>query len=136
MVDATKVAQATVVGESAGPRYLHHVRTGRHAFLADEPPVAGGADAAPAPFDYLAAALGACTAITLRMYGERKGWDLGEVRVSIQILRAEQGTRIERKVTVAGPLSDEQRGRLADICERTPVTLVLKSGLPIATELA
>ena len=103
---------------------------------ADEPADNGGGDTGFAPYDLLLSALGACTAITLRMYAERKGWDLKGVQVDLHFYRVDKAEKIDRMVTVAGELSDEQKTRLAEICERTPVTLTLKHGLDIATTLA
>jgi putative redox protein len=112
------------------------VRCGRHELLADERPARGGADAGPMPFEYLLAGLGACTSITLRMYAERKGWEIGAVGVSLSLRQAQEGTRsIDRRVTLSDALSAEQREKLADICEKTPVTLAVKSGLSVRTTL-
>ena len=79
--------------------------------------------------------LGAFTSITLRMYAERKGWSLGTVTVRLKLFREETGIRIEREVALGAELDDDQRARIADICERTPVTLALKSGIAIRTTL-
>ncbi len=103
---------------------------------ADEPADNGGGDTGFAPYDLLLSALGACTAITLRMYAEHKGWDVRGVQVDLHFYRVEKVEKIDRAVIVIGDLSAEQRTRLAEICERTPVTLTLKSGLEIATTLA
>jgi putative redox protein len=129
------VGAVTVAGAGDAPNYVQQIRAGRHELLADEHAAAGGADAGPSPFDYLLAGLGACTSITLRMYAERKGWRLGAVTVQLKLFREETGLRIERHVAVGGELNDEQRARLADICERTPVTLALKGGVEIGTRL-
>jgi len=129
------VAAVTVVGEGDAPRYVQKITAGRHELLADEHASLGGADAGPGPFAYVLSGLGACTSITLRMYAERKGWRLGTVSVRLRFLREETGIRIERDVAVGGELNDDQRARLADICERTPVTLALKSGIDIRTTL-
>ncbi len=125
----------TVVGDTRDPRYLQKIQSGRHSSLADEPRARGGADAGPTPFEYVLSGLGACTSITLRMYAERKGWDLGTVTVALKLLHADGANRIERQVAIDGSLNTEQRARLADICERTPVTLAVKSGIPIQTTL-
>jgi putative redox protein len=129
------VGAVTVAGGGDAPNYVQQIRAGRHELLADEHAATGGADAGPSPFDYLLAGLGACTSITLRMYAERKGWRLGAVTVRLKLFREETGLRIERHVAVGGELNGEQRARLADICERTPVTLALKGGVEIGTRL-
>jgi putative redox protein len=131
----TLVAAVTVAGDAEAPRYVQEIRAGKHALLADEHASLGGADAGPGPFAYVLSGLGACTSITLRMYAERKGWTLGGVTVRLRLFREETGIRIEREVAVGGELNDDQRARLADICERTPVTLALKRGIEIRTTL-
>ena len=115
--------------------YRTEIEVSGHKLVADEPPALGGANAGPAPYDLILAGLGACTAITLRMYADRKDWPLESLDVGLRTVRGEQGLRIERTLTIVG-LDDEQRARLADIAERTPVTLTLKDGLPIHTTLA
>jgi putative redox protein len=106
-----------------------------HRLVADEPKSNGGANVGPAPYDLLLASLGACTAITLRMYADRKGWPLTSLSVELLYVRADKDERITRRLHLRGDLSEEQRARFADIAERTPVTLTLKKGLPISTEL-
>ncbi|MEI9929091.1 MAG: OsmC family protein [Rhizomicrobium sp.] len=98
-------------------------------------PKLGGADAGPAPYEYLLASLGACTAITLRMYAERKEWPLEALEVSLHYERKGDVQHIERTLHFTGALDEGQRTRLADIAERTPVTLTLKGGLAITTAL-
>jgi putative redox protein len=72
---------------------------------------------------------------TLKMYAERKGWPLEALGVSLTFISGEHGDRIERRLDPRGPLDEAQRARLADIAERTPVTLVIKSGVVIDTRL-
>ena len=130
------IAKCNVVGAAEDPNYRQSVRCGRHEMLVDERPARGGADAGPMPFEYLLAGLGACTSITLRMYAERKGWNIGAVAVSLALRQGKEGTRsIERRVTLSAALSAEQQEKLSEVCEKTPVTLAVKSGLGIRTTL-
>lgn len=117
-------------------RYTVRIDASGHKIIADEPKSNGGANTGPAPYDLLLSGLGACTAITLRMYADRKKWDLQSLRVDLHYIREGDQERIERRLHLFGNLSDEQRTRIAEIAERTPVTLTLKRGLPIKTELA
>ncbi|QGZ93717.1 OsmC family protein [Terricaulis silvestris] len=111
------------------------IKTGRHELTADESVVNGGQDAGPEPFALLLSALAACTVVTLKMYAERKQWPLAGVRAHLRYLKGGDGDEIRRTVVVEGPLNEPQRARLAEIAEKTPVTLVLKQGLAINTQL-
>jgi len=112
------------------------IRSGRHVLSADEPPERGGQDAGPTPTDLLLAALAACTGITLRMYAERKSWPVDAVHVVVNGTRsADQTLTVERILTFDAVLTEEQTNRLAEIAERTPVTLSLKSGIAIHTRI-
>lgn len=108
-----------------------------HPIVADEPKAMGGQNAGARPFSLLLAALGACTLITLRMYAERKEWQVVALNVRLRYLRPRAGgaDRIERVLEIVG-LDDRRRAKLADIAERTPVTLAIKSGVAIHTRLA
>ena len=122
--------------DSGTAPYEQTVRIGRHTLISDEPAVVGGGDAGPAPYGLLAASLAACTSITLRMYADRKGWELGSVRVALRHLKtAEGGDEIERDLAFGAPLTDEQRARLAEIADKTPVTKTLTAGVSIRTRL-
>lgn len=128
-------AVSTASVTSTNTNYHHDITTGNHRLVADEPVSAGGQDAGPAPYDFVLSGLGACTAITLRMYAERKGWNLGELSVGLTLLKNHEGeARIERQLKATGELSDEQWTRLLEIAEKTPVTLTLRAGTPISTE--
>ena len=129
------MARATAFIETA--HYATSIDAGGHKIIADEPPSNGGAGAGPAPYDLLLASLSACTAITLKMYADRKRWPLARATVELHFTRdAEKNEKIDRVLHLEGDLSEEQRARFADIAERTPVTLTLKRGLPILTTLA
>lgn len=118
--------------------YATTIETGRqHRLTADEGPELGGKDAGPSPYDLLISALGACTAITLRMYAERKQWQVTSVHADIHFRRGDDKVeRIDRVLRIEGAVDTEQRKRMADIAERTPVTLTLKRSLKIRTTLA
>jgi putative redox protein len=115
--------------------YATRIIVSGHAIIADEPKSNGGGNVGPDPYDLLLSSLAACTAITLRMYAERKEWALRAIAVDLHFVRQNKEERIERKITLDGELNHEQRARIAEIAEKTPVTLTLKRGLPIATEL-
>ncbi len=115
-------------------QYRTEIEVGGHALVADEPAALSGGAMGPAPYDLLLASLGVCTAITLRMYADRKGWPLESVEVALHLSGKEEKS-IERVLTIVG-LDDEQSARLADIAEHTPVTLTLKGGIGIQTRLA
>jgi putative redox protein len=113
-----------------------------HSLTADEPPP-DGADEGPNPYELLLSALGACTAMTVTLYADRKGWPLEGVEVTLQHAKihaqdcAECETRegyldrIDKQLTFRGDLSDEQRQRLADIAERCPVQRTLQREIVI-----
>jgi putative redox protein len=116
--------------------YATAIAAGHHQFTADEGPELGGKDAGPAPYDLLVSALGACTVITLRMYAERKQWPVTAVHADIHFVRQDKVESIDRTLRIEGNLDDEQKKRMADIAERTPVTLTLKRSMEIRTNLA
>jgi putative redox protein len=120
---------------STGTDYLHRIRAGHFDLSSDEPKALGGQGAAPAPFDYYLAALAACTAITLRMYAQRKGWNLGEFRAQLELTRDDDGKVFIRRILHSDQaLSDEQWQRLLEIVEKTPVTKAMREGAQITTE--
>jgi len=114
-----------------------------HHLTSDEPQDAGGDDNGPDPYELLLSALGACTAITVRMYAQRKGWPLESVEVALQHERihaedcAECDTpegfldKITKLITLRGPLDTEQRQRLMDVSERCPVQKTLQNEVHI-----
>ena len=111
------------------------IRIGHHTVACDEPVARGGADSGPSPIGLLLAALAGCTSITLRMYADRKGWDLGQVQVSLELLRAGTTDRVERTIRLGNALAPEQRARLLEIADKSPVTKMLRQGLEIATDI-
>ena len=134
-VEGEQVIAMVSVASAAG--YRGEIRAGRHHLVADEGPEVGGDDEGPNPYQLVLAGLVQCTAATLRMYANRKGWALGEVKVRARVLRTGDGAskveRIERTIKLDGGLTAEQKQRLAEIAERTPVTRTLRAGLDIHT---
>ena len=128
-----QIASAAIV--SAGPNYRHDIHVGRFDLVADESRALGGQGAGPAPYDYYLASLSACTAITLRMYAERKGWNLGEFRAELSLARDDEGkVHIHRILHSDQPLTDEQWNRLLEIVANTPVTKTMREGAVITSE--
>ena len=115
------------------------MEVGGHELVADEPTSFGGTDAGPTPYDFLLAALGSCTTMTLRMYADRKGWPLESVTVRLSQERihatdceeceTEEGRidRIEREIELEGPLDGKQRRRLLEIADMCPVHRTMRT---------
>jgi putative redox protein len=127
---------ATAMVASEDKPYAVRVDAGGHALRGDEPVDHGGGDTGPRPFGLLLSGLGACTAITLRMYAERKNLPLDGVDVQLTYTVKDRVTRwIDRVITVHGALDDKARSKLADIAEKTPVTKAVRAGTEIRTTL-
>ena len=117
--------------------YAVSIRCRGHDLVADEPRSTGGTDTGPNPVELLLAGVAGCTAITLRMYADRKGWVLGEVKVDCALAEDEAGAkRIERRIRIGVPLDDAQRARLLEIAGKTPVTRLVTAATPIETALS
>jgi putative redox protein len=128
------VARAAGTTSAAAPQWRVEVRVGAHHLVADEPPDVGGSDAGPSPFGLLLSGLAACTAMTLRMFADRKKWDLATIEVDVRYNVTDDGkTSIDRTIILPSDLPAQRRDRLADVAERTPVTLAVRAGTPIAT---
>lgn len=127
--------------------FTTEIQTAKHAFIADEPEGIGGDDFGPSPYDFLSAGLAACTTMTLKMYAERKDWDLQEVYAYITYskkhseelkLDLEKPTRIDhlsKKLKLIGNLDEKQRQRLKEISSKCPVHKTLQKEVYIDTEL-
>jgi len=135
--DPTPAGEEVVVAETGLGRLQMEARTASGAFLIDEPASVGGLGSGPNPYDLMSAALGACTAMTLRLYAERKGWPLTRVQVSVLHHRASLDARdlFDRTIRVEGPLDEAQRAQLLAIAERCPVHRTLDRGADVKTTI-
>jgi putative redox protein len=136
-----------IVQETGLGAFQQHIVVGaKHVLIADEPQSHGGLDSGPSPYDLLLAGLGACTAMTLRMYAERKGLALDRVtvRLSHAKIHAEdcadcqtQGGKIDviqREVVMEGELDTQTRARLLEIADKCPVHRTLHSEVKVVTK--
>lgn len=117
-------------------RLAQTIESDPHALLTDVTAADGGDDLAPDPHALLDSALGACTALTVKMYAARKGWPLENADVVITHEESPGHYRLHRTVTLRGELSEEQRARLLEIANKCPIHRVLSGEISIATELA
>ena len=136
-----------VVIRTAAGSFQTEVWAAGHHLLSDEPVEVGGTGTGPSPYDYLAAALGTCTSMTLQVYAERKGWPLEEAVVHLHHdkvhaedcahCESEAGKvdRLERHIEVHGPLGSEQKARLLEIANRCPVHRTLTTEIDVQTRL-
>ena len=108
-----------------------------NTLIADEPQSAGGNDTGFSPSELLNSALAACTDITLRMYAERKKWNLTSVKTTVSYERDTNAktTAMKREITMTGDLTEEQRQRLLDIANRCPIHEVLSNPVSIETSV-
>lgn len=125
--------------------YVSEIDAGGHRLLADEPESAGGTDQGASPYELLAAALGACTGITLRMYADHKHWPLERITVRLRHEKIHASDcrdcpearqkidRIEREIELCGALTTEQRARLMEIADRCPVHRTLQDRVIVET---
>lgn len=136
-----------IVTESGKGKLTQEITIGSHVLIADEPIENKGNDLGPSPYDFLLAALGACTAMTLRMYADFKKISLKKIIVRLQHEKiyakdcAECGNttskidHIDRQIELQGDLSEEQRQKLLEIANKCPVHRTLTSNMTITTEL-
>jgi putative redox protein len=106
----------------------HEIQVRHHNLTADEPEGSGGADSGPNPQELLAASLASCSAITMEMYAQRKGWEIGDVVVDVDYEPSQRGSPTKFSMTVRLPkeLPEEQRERLMTIVAKCPVHRTLE----------
>ena len=138
-----------VVVRLEGDDYTTEIQAEQHSIIADEPISVGGNDFGPSPYELLNASLGACTAMTLKMYARRKKWDLQEVKVHLSYEKTKVYSdhqanpdskdgridRFELEIELIGDLDDEQKARLLEIANRCPVHKTISSPSVFATRL-
>lgn len=129
--------QITVVTELDKSHYKTKVYSGGHFLYADEPEYVGGTDEGMSPAALLLASLGSCTAITMRMYADRKNLNLDHIKIELAICKEEEmskETTIKRRIEFSGDLTEEQRERLFVIADKCPIHKILSNPIRIETE--
>ncbi|SDI19196.1 OsmC family protein [Pseudomonas panipatensis] len=130
------MSEALAHASYAGIPYQVTLSNGVQQWLADEPAELGGGDQGPSPYQLLLSSLGACTAITLAMYAQRKEWPLDGIEVDLRFDQDQPGhSRIARDIRLKGALDATQRKRLLDIANVCPIHKVLSGEIAIASQL-
>ena len=139
----TRASEGEVdVNTSSDGDFAQDILAGEHNLRADEPvSVPGGLNTGPAPYDFLLAGLGACTAMTVKMYARRKGWPLDDVQIQLShakihqqdLLASSRLDQMTRQIKLTGPLEDAQRDQLMQIADKCPVHKTLEAGVQIQT---
>ncbi|MGB6944601.1 MAG: OsmC family protein [Bryobacteraceae bacterium] len=137
--------EVVVRGNVAG--FTQEINAGAHRFFSDEPKDLGGENAGPSPYELLAAALGACTSMTIGMYARRERWPLASVTVRLRHSKIHADDcancetkdamldRIDRDIELVGNLTREQREKLLEIADKCPVHRTLTRGMKISSRL-
>ena len=126
--------QVTTTRGNGNLQFQLHI--GKHQILTDVPEAIGGDDSGPEPHDILAAALAACTALTVTLYAKRKGMALDDVQVAIDHGQQDGAYELRRHITFVGQLSEEERARLLDIANKCPVHKTLSGTIRVQTDAA
>ncbi len=119
--------------------YLAEVKTRHHFLTIDEPVASGGDDNGPTPVEYLLTAIGGCVSITLRMYAERKGWDVGKIKVIVS--QKEELTKdgikksLVEEISFEKEITDEQKAKLLVIAGKCPVAKMVKGETEIVSSI-
>ncbi|PSB30323.1 OsmC family protein [Stenomitos frigidus] len=125
----------SVIVSSTAARFRQNIITANVQLTADEPLESGGDGAGLAPFEFILAGLGACTAMTVKMYAERKGWPLTHVVVELMHQKVNDRHQLLAQLHLKGDLTQDQQQRLLEIADRCPVHRLLTSEIEIQTSL-
>jgi uncharacterized OsmC-like protein/alpha-beta hydrolase superfamily lysophospholipase len=137
-----------VITNTSRDGFYTEIQAGGHSMIADEPRSAGGTDHGPSPYEFISAALGSCTGMTLRMYADHKGWNLEEVNIRLRHAKihaddcsncADGHTMIDtitRDIELIGNLTEDQKTRLVEIANRCPVHRTLQQQVIVTTRLS
>ena len=128
---------ATAEAENSGALYETGLTSEKHHYLIDEPELHGGKNLAPSPIDYLCASLASCKVITLRMYANRKGWNVSLIKVRVKLLKVVGGVKhtFSCELEIQGHVTEQQRVRMLDISQVCPVQKLLSRSAEITTIL-
>lgn len=127
-----------ITGTIGTQKYLCTISWRNGKLLMDEPESVGGNDLGPDPFSTLLASLAGCTLSTLRMYIDRKAWDIPEINISLNLTQENEGelvTTISKTITFSTAISAEQKERLLFIAEKCPISKILKNTINLKTSL-
>ncbi len=128
-------SKATAKASIARAHYQTVVHSGSHAIIADEPTELGGTNLGMNPFGLLLSSLGSCTAITLRMYIDRKMWVVDEINIDLEVFEVPDGNQIETRIQFKGDLTEEQTQRLLSIAEKCPIHKLLAGNIKLETKI-
>jgi len=127
--------QKPVHGTIGTEKYQCVIEWRNGQFIADEPEKNGGKDTGPDPFTLLLSSLASCTLVTLRMYIDRKGWNIPEIKVNVNLFQTKDGentnTFIDRDITFAAGVEQEQKNRLLEIAQQCPVSKILEGNIKV-----
>ena len=114
--------------------YITEITTDTHKLIGDEPLESGGQDKGPGPGDFLRMSLASCTAITLRMYADRKSIAIEQIEVKVFTETVEGKTIFNRTITIQGTIDDHQRRRLLQIANACPIHKILTNPIEVVTK--
>jgi putative redox protein len=128
-----QVPLASATAHIPQAHYRTTITSAGHTLLADEPESVQGTNTGMSPHSLLLASLGSCTAITLRMYADRKLWPVEEINVALELYKSPTGTLIARKISFKGNITDEQHQRLLQIANSCPIHKILTGNVEVVT---